>query len=201
MTSQSVSDDAKSSAAGAVAALAADCRENKDRIARTDGALSALVWCAWRGGEKTRAHAALAMANLVEDHITNKALIAQMDGFLPALALLLRTGTDKARWHAARLAASLAMLPHLRESIGGTEDCIQELVRLARHGDDEAAGSAACALANMSDSHPRNWERVASAQRGFITLVELAGELASYSCTHFVAGVLVNVRARMCLCL
>lgn len=186
MTSGAVGDDAKASACGAMAALAADRRSNKDRIAGTDGALAALTRCAARGGDKTRSNAALALGNLVDDHIANKSLVSQLPGFFPALASLLRTGTDKARWHAARLGASLAMLPHLKESIGGTEDIVVELVRLARQGDEEASSSAACALANISDSHPRNWDRVAAAPRSITTLVDLAGAGSPETRSHAV---------------
>jgi hypothetical protein len=92
MTSPSVGEDAKASSCSAIAALAADRRENKDTIALTEGALTALVKCASSGGDKTRANAALALANLVEDHVSNKNSIARLPGFLQALPALLRTG-------------------------------------------------------------------------------------------------------------
>ena len=91
MSSPSINDSAKA------AALAADGSDNKDRIARTEGAVEALVRLAVEGGDKSRASAAMAMANLVEDHVENKLLLACAPTFLPAVTALLRTGSEKAR--------------------------------------------------------------------------------------------------------
>ena len=62
MSSPSINDGAKASAAAAVAALAADGSENKDRIAGTDGAVEALIRLSVEGGDKSRASATMAMA-------------------------------------------------------------------------------------------------------------------------------------------
>jgi len=175
MSSPSINDSAKASAAAAVAALAADGNDNKDRIARTDGAVEALIRLAVEGGDKSRACAAMAMANLVEDHVENKLLLASAPPFLPAATALLRTGSEKARWHAARLLASVAMMPELRESIGAEKGALDELVRLCRSGGEDATCSAACALANLTDAHEANWERMANVQKGFSTLIAVAG--------------------------
>jgi hypothetical protein len=175
MSSPSINDSAKASASAAVAALAADGSDNKDRIARTEGAIEALVRLAIEGGDKSRASAAMAMANLVEDHVENKLLLACAPTFLPAVTALLRTGSEKARWHAARLIASVAMMPELRDSIGAEKGCLDELVRLCRSGGEDATCSAACALANLTDAHEQNWERMAHVQKGFSTLIAVAG--------------------------
>ena len=175
MSSPSVNDSAKASAASAVAALAADGSDNKDRIASTDGAVEALIRLAVEGGDKARACAAMAMANLVEDHVENKLFLASAPNSLQAVTALLRTGSEKARWHGARLVASMAMMPELRESIGAEKGALDELVRLCRSGGDDATCSAACALANLTDSHEANWERMARVHKGFSTLVNVAG--------------------------
>jgi len=174
LSSPSINDSAKASAAAALAALAADGIDNKDRIARTDGAIEALIRLAVEGGDKSRACTAMAMANLVEDHVENKLLLASAPTFLPAITALLRTGSEKARWHAARLVASVAMMPELRELCGSGRGTLDELVRLCRSGGEDATCSAACALANLTDSHEANWERMADVQKGFSTLVWVA---------------------------
>ena len=46
---------------------------------------------------------------------------------------------------------------------------------LCRSGGEDATCSAACALANLTDSHEENWERMAHVQKGFATLVAVAG--------------------------
>jgi hypothetical protein len=158
-----------------VAALAADGSDNKDRIASTDGAVEALIRLAVEGGDKARACAAMAMANLVEDHVENKLFLASAPNCLQAVTALLRTGSEKARWHGARLVASMAMMPELRESIGAEKGALDELVRLCRSGGEDATCSAACALANLTDSHEANWERMARVHKGFSTLVNVAG--------------------------
>ena len=134
MSSPSINDSAKASAAAAVSALAADGTENKDRIARTDGAIEALIHLSVAGGDKSRASATMAMANLVEDHVENKLLVASATPFFPAVTAVMRTGTEKARWHAARLLASVAMMPELRDTIGAEKGTLDELVRLCRGG-------------------------------------------------------------------
>ena len=173
--SPSIADAAKASAAGAFAALAADSRENKDRIANTPGAIEVLIRCSLQGGDKTKASAALALANLAEDHAENKLLLATTPSILPALHALLLIGSEKARWHAARLVGSLATLPQLREPIAAEGSILDELVRLCRQGAEDSATSAACALANLTDNTDANLERVATAHKCIPTLVNVAG--------------------------
>ena len=175
MSSPSINDGAKASAAAAVAALAADGSENKDRIAGTDGAVEALIRLSVEGGDKSRASATMAMANLAEDHVENKLLLASAPPFLPAITAVMRTGSEKARWHAARVLASIAMLPELRDAIGAEKGALDELVRLCRSGAEDAACSATCALANLTDAHDKNWQRMAHVQKGFAALVGVAG--------------------------